>query len=156
MGADERARRVPHPLEVERLDQRDDRLLGHVADITHEGIMLVSEQPIPMGSQYQLQMVLPEVIFGKGKTDTQVADIAVRLLERAANMLAAASRTRAAIEGRDYVIPDDVKDLAAPGLRHRLVLSYEALAEGLTADALIGKVMAHIPVPDKPMQHTTP
>ena len=37
----------------------------------------------------------------------------------------------------------------------RLVLSYEALAEGLTADALIAKVMARLPLPDKPMQHQT-
>jgi MoxR-like ATPase len=46
-------------------------------------------------------------------------------------------------------------DLAADCLRHRLVLSYEALAEGLTADALIAKVMARLPLPDKPMQHQT-
>jgi MoxR-like ATPase len=38
-------------------------------------------------------------------------------------------------------------------LRHRLVLSYEALAEGLDADAIVARVMAKVPVPDKPLQH---
>jgi MoxR-like ATPase len=38
-------------------------------------------------------------------------------------------------------------------LRHRLVLSYEALSEGLTADAVIGKIMAKVPAPAKPLEH---
>jgi MoxR-like ATPase len=64
-----------------------------------------------------------------------------------------AARALAFLRGRSYVLPEDLTDLAADTLRHRLVLSYEALAEGLTADALIARVMARIPVPDKPMQH---
>ena len=58
-----------------------------------------------------------------------------------------------AARGRGYVLPEDLGDLAPDCLRHRLVLSYEALAEGLTADALIARVMARLPLPDKPMQH---
>ena len=57
------------------------------------------------------------------------------------------------MRGRGYVLPEDLTDLAADTLRHRIVLSYEALAEGLSADALIAKVMARIAVPDKPIQH---
>jgi MoxR-like ATPase len=63
------------------------------------------------------------------------------------------ARALAYLRGRAYVLPEDITDLAADTLRHRLVLSYEALAEGFDADALVGKVMAHVPVPDKPMQH---
>jgi MoxR-like ATPase len=66
---------------------------------------------------------------------------------RAANMLAAAARTRAAIEGRDYVIPDDVKDLAAPGLRHRLVLAPGAEIEGQTVEQVIGQIIEQVPAP---------
>jgi MoxR-like ATPase len=51
------------------------------------------------------------------------------------------------------VLPEDLTDLAVDTLRHRLVLSYEALAEGLDADAVVARVMARIPVPDKPLQH---
>ena len=53
---------------------------------------------------------------------------------RAAAALAAASRARAALDGRDFVIPDDVKALALPALRHRVLLSPAAEIEGRTAD----------------------
>ena len=49
---------------------------------------------------------------------------------RAAAMLALAARARAALDGRDYVIPDDVKALALPALRHRVILSPAAEIEG--------------------------
>ena len=44
-------------------------------------------------------------------------------------------------------------DLVPDVLRHRLVLSYEALSEGLTADAITAKIMAKIAVPAKPLEH---
>ena len=53
----------------------------------------------------------------------------------------------ALLSGRDYVTPHDVKSLARDVLRHRLVVSYEADAEGLSADDLIGRVLDTIPVP---------
>src|SRR5438128_3018305 len=56
------------------------------------------------------------------------------------------------LRGRDYVLPEDVTDLAPDVLRHRLVLSYEALAEGLTSDELIRRIMQHIPAPEKPLE----
>ena len=72
------------------------------------------------------------------------ADIAVGASPRAAAMLAAAARGRAALDGRDYVIPDDVKALAPDALRHRILLSPAAEIEGRTADealaALIGRI----------------
>ena len=72
---------------------------------------------------------------------------------RASIALIEAARALAFMRGRGYVLPEDLGDLAADCLRHRLVLSYEALAEGLSADALIAKVMAKLPLPDKPLQH---
>ncbi len=53
---------------------------------------------------------------------------------RAAAAIAAASRARAALDGRDYVVPDDVKALALPALRHRVILSPAAEIEGRTTD----------------------
>jgi MoxR-like ATPase len=64
------------------------------------------------------------------------------------NMIEGA-RALAFLRGRSYVLPEDVVDLVPDVLRHRLVLSYEALAEGLTADDLVGKVMKKISPPDK-------
>ena len=53
----------------------------------------------------------------------------------------------AMFEGRNFVSPDDVKNCAYPVLRHRVVLSYEAEAEGMDADAVIGRILSHVPVP---------
>jgi len=72
---------------------------------------------------------------------------------RASISLVEAARALAFMRGRSYVLPEDLSDLAADCLRHRLVLSYEALAQGLNADTLIQQVMARVPVPDRPLKH---
>ena len=72
---------------------------------------------------------------------------------RATIGLIEAGRAMAMLRGRTYVLPEDVVDLVPDVLRHRLVLSYEALADGLTADALIQRIVAKLPQPDKPMAH---
>jgi MoxR-like ATPase len=66
---------------------------------------------------------------------------------RAASMLATAARAFAALQGRDYVIPDDVKHLATPALRHRVVLSPGAEIEGLTFDQILGQIIEQTPAP---------
>jgi len=66
---------------------------------------------------------------------------------RAANMLASASRANAAINGRDYVIPDDVKFIALPALRHRVVLAPGAEIEGQWVDSIVGQILEQIPAP---------
>jgi MoxR-like ATPase len=71
---------------------------------------------------------------------------------RATIHLIEAARALALLRGRDYALPEDVVDLAADVLRHRLVLSYEALADGHTPDALLAQIMRKVPVPDKPLQ----
>jgi MoxR-like ATPase len=59
-----------------------------------------------------------------------------------------AARALALIRGRDYATTDDVRALAKDALRHRLVLSYNALAEGVTADRILDSVLASVPVPE--------
>ena len=61
------------------------------------------------------------------------------------------ARALAFMRGRSYALPEDMTGLVGDVLRHRLVLSYEALADGLNADQLIERVMKKIPVPDKPL-----
>ena len=61
--------------------------------------------------------------------------------------LLSCARANAAAEGRDYVTPDDVKDFAAPVLRHRLVLSPDAELAGTKADDVITAILAEVPVP---------
>jgi MoxR-like ATPase len=62
------------------------------------------------------------------------------------------ARALAFLRGRDYALPEDVADLVPDVFRHRLVLSYEALAEGISPDDLIGRVMQHIRPPAKPLE----
>jgi MoxR-like ATPase len=62
------------------------------------------------------------------------------------------SRALAFLRGRDYVLPEDVVDLVPDVFRHRLVLSYEALAESLTPDELIRRIMQKVPAPEKPLE----
>jgi MoxR-like ATPase len=71
---------------------------------------------------------------------------------RASIHLIEGARALAFLRGRDYVLPDDVSDLAPDVLRHRLVLSYEALADGLTPDQLVFKIMQRIAPPEKPLE----
>jgi MoxR-like ATPase len=66
---------------------------------------------------------------------------------RAAISLMLAAKAMAAIEGRDFLIPDDVKTTAAPILRHRLLLKPEADLEGITSDQIVAEVLAGTAVP---------
>lgn len=61
------------------------------------------------------------------------------------------ARALAFMRGRSYALPEDMTGLVADVMRHRLVLSYEALADGLNADQIVQRVMKKIPVPDKPL-----
>jgi MoxR-like ATPase len=71
---------------------------------------------------------------------------------RASIHLIEGARALAFLRRRDYALPQDVTDLVPDVFRHRLVLSYEALAEGLTPDALIGRIMQHVRAPEKPLE----
>jgi MoxR-like ATPase len=66
---------------------------------------------------------------------------------RAAAMIASSARAYAALQGRNYVIPDDVKAIALPALRHRAVLSPAAEIEGRTADEVISTVLEQTQAP---------
>jgi MoxR-like ATPase len=66
---------------------------------------------------------------------------------RATQALILASRIYAAIYGRDFVTPDDVKTLAVPVLEHRLVLRPEYEIEGLGVDEVIQRILQEVPVP---------
>ena len=67
------------------------------------------------------------------------------------NMILSA-KALAFLRGRDYALPQDVTDLALDVLRHRIVLSYEALADNVSADSILTRVIASIPVPDVPLR----
>ncbi len=71
---------------------------------------------------------------------------------RASIHLIEGARALAFLRGRSYVWPEDVSDLVPDVLRHRLVLSYEALSDQLSADQVVLKIMQALPAPEKPLE----
>ncbi|MEI7926357.1 MAG: AAA family ATPase [Chloroflexota bacterium] len=67
---------------------------------------------------------------------------------RASINLILAGRALAFIRGREYMLPQDVRDLAFDVIRHRLVLSYEALASNVSADDVLGQLLTAVPLPE--------
>ena len=66
------------------------------------------------------------------------------------NMILAA-KALAFVRGRDYCLPQDVRDLALDVLRHRIVLSYEALADNVSPDEILGSILNAVPLPEVPL-----
>ncbi len=84
-------------------------------------------------ARYQLADLAPLIEFGASP--------------RAGVFLARAAQAYAFIDGRDYVTPQDVKAIAPDVLRHRLVLTYEAEARGVSADAIVGRILEGVGIP---------
>ena len=70
---------------------------------------------------------------------------------RASINLILAARALAFVRGRDYALPQDVLDLALDVMRHRLVLTYEALSDNVSGDDLLKKILERIPMPEVPL-----
>ena len=71
---------------------------------------------------------------------------------RASINLILTARALAYVRGRDYALPPDVLDMALDVMRHRLVLSYEALSDNVTSDDLLKKILDRIPIPVVPLR----
>ncbi len=71
---------------------------------------------------------------------------------RASINLVIGARSLAYIRGRTYVLPEDILDIAPDVMRHRMVLTFEALSDGVTSDAILKRIIERIPVPEKPLQ----
>jgi MoxR-like ATPase len=75
---------------------------------------------------------------------------------RASLGIVRATRALALLRGRDYALPQDLQDIAPDILRHRLVLSYDALADDVPADQIVARLMQAVPMPSvAPRQHAT-
>jgi MoxR-like ATPase len=104
----------------------------------------------------QVRQQLREVVVEEGilryvaqinAASRQSPDIVLGASARAATHVLLACKTLAAIQGRDFVIPDDVKTIVPPVYRHRILLKPEAEIEGLDADAVIQRLLSQVEVP---------
>lgn len=88
-----------------------------------------------------------EYIVSIARKTRELREVAVGASPRGSETLMKAARALALIRGRDYVLPDDVKELAVEVLAHRLVLRAEGLAWGLSAEDLVREVVSKVEVP---------
>lgn len=98
-------------------------------------------------AEYILDIVEATRLPAKHSLEDLEAAIELGASPRATLCLQTGARARALLKGRPFATPQDVKEVARGVLRHRIVLSYEAEAEGLTADAITEKILSSIPVP---------
>jgi MoxR-like ATPase len=97
--------------------------------------------------QIRLSDALVDYIVDVVRATRQHASLEVGASTRAANMLAAAARAFAALQGRDFVIPDDVKMLAPPVMRHRVILSPGAELEGIGTERVLSQILDQTAAP---------
>ena len=141
---------APPQVEQEVLRRYDQGFDAH--DIVATGI-----QPVLTTEQLrQARQATHSVTVEEGIVDyiTRIAvasrqspDLLLGGSPRASISLLLSSKAFAAIQGRAYVVPDDVKALAPPVYRHRVILRPEAEIEGLDADAVMARVLAQVDVP---------
>jgi MoxR-like ATPase len=121
-------------------------------DLATAGLQaLLPTQAIAEARQLIMQVVVEEGILNYiariAAASRQSPDIVLGASTRAATHVLLASKTYAALQGRSYVTPDDVKFVTAPVYRHRLLLKPEAEIEGLDADAVIRRLLGQVEVP---------
>ena len=125
-----RAEEVLSPVEVVELQAAADRVYVDRAVIDYAvNVVLATRDPGSVG--------LPEL----------AELVSYGASPRASLGLVAAGRALALLRGRGYALPQDVFDVAPDVLRHRLVLSYEALAQDLTADHILARILGTVPAP---------
>jgi len=128
-------------------------LLRNAADSVHidedisKYIVSVVTATRPAATRQVLAELQQKTDSAKTDTESVYRYVSFGASPRASIALYRCSRILAMFEGRNYVSPEDVKTAAFPVLRHRIVLSYEAEAEGMDADAVITRILNHVPVP---------
>jgi MoxR-like ATPase len=106
----------------------------------------------PAITDYAVRLVTATRLLGLAGLDEMKRYLTYGASPRASIALVVGGRALAFLRGRDYVLPYDVSELAADVLRHRVVLSYEALADDVSADDIIARVLDAVPEPEVALQ----
>ncbi len=140
-------------------------IVGRVTGVQHAvSSVCTTDQLLALQKECQMSYVDPSLIqyavklaaASRNPDKYGIADVG-RYLQfgaspRAPIHLIEGARALAFLRGRSYVLPEDVTDLVTDVFRHRLVLSYEALSDGINADQVMQRVMSQIPAPEKPLE----
>jgi MoxR-like ATPase len=127
------------------------------AMLTPEDLIRMQEQVQqlyvdPAITEYAVRLVTATRLLGLAGLDEMKRYVTYGASPRASIALVVGGRALAFLRGRDYVLPYDVSELAADVLRHRVVLSYEALADDVSADDIIARVLDAVPEPEVVLQ----
>ena len=106
----------------------------------------------PAITEYAVRLVTATRLLGLAGLDEMKRYVTYGASPRASIALVVGGRALAFLRGRDYVLPYDVSELASDVLRHRVVLSYEALADDVSADDIIARVLDAVPEPEVVLQ----
>ncbi|HUK67687.1 MAG TPA: MoxR family ATPase [Streptosporangiaceae bacterium] len=106
----------------------------------------------PAITEYAVRLVTATRLLGLAGLDDLKRYLTYGASPRASIALVVGGRALAFLRGRNYVLPYDVSELAADVLRHRVVLSYEALADDVSADDIIARVLDAVPEPEVVLQ----
>ena len=106
----------------------------------------------PAITEYAVRLVTATRLLGLAGLDDMKRYVTYGASPRASIALVVGGRALAFLRGRDYVLPYDVSELATDVLRHRVVLSYEALADDVSADDIIARVLEAVPEPEVVLQ----
>jgi MoxR-like ATPase len=140
------------PAEVEQEVLRRHLAGFDVSQLEAAGVQAVLSPDLLLACRDDLQQVAiePDVlgyITAIGRATRQAADLQLGASIRGQLALALGARSLAALRGRAYVTPDDVKELVGPALRHRILLKPDAEIEGLSPDDVLQRILAGLEVP---------
>jgi MoxR-like ATPase len=139
-----------------------ERMTGMLAPIkavanTEQLIELQKESEKVYADPALMQYAVRLVAASRDPETYGIPDIAKYIMygasPRASIYLIICARSLAFLRGRSYVMPQDVVDVAPDVIRHRLVLSYEALSDAVTSDAILHRILEHLPAPAAPLEN---
>jgi len=139
-------------LALAREEAMQGKIIGETGDVISQSQIFEARQEIlKMYMSEELERYLLELVLATRAATTYGEDLASWIQygasPRASIALDRCARVHAWLADRDYVAPEDIQSLAHDVLRHRIILNYEAEAEGITTDDVIKKLIARIAVP---------
>ncbi len=124
-------------------DAADPETFGLSASLGREGLLALRRD----ARRVRLDPELRRYVVALVRRTRQDPSLALGASPRASVALSRAAQARALVQGRDFVVPEDVKAMAIPVLRHRVMLTAEAEVEGVTADARVAAVVESVEAP---------
>ncbi|NUJ97761.1 MoxR family ATPase [Candidatus Gracilibacteria bacterium] len=143
---------VDYPNEEEEISIMKENISGNIYQkLTHilskEDIKKIQELISKIFVSDSLYEYIKDISFYTRKKDIPLAKyIQFGVSPRASISLLKASLVNAFLEGRDFILPEDIKEMAKPVLRHRIILSYEAIADNIKSDDIVEMILKNIKI----------